>query len=544
MDLVPIRVACQKLCGSVTNETIAQFMQELESIPLILGNSTASFHAKLISITEAGLFTAMKVIMKNPIETSLQLRLLRFWDFLISTCGAVEELSLVFADQVINALILYPFDFSSTEVLQSYITVLKGISMRANELDVSMLFTRDMNDCPLYAHAVPFIVNKDSIVVSGARLVVLNLCLCHHPMLQSFISVKVIRAPFVHLIDHANTDELSFLSDLLNVAPLELREFLLEHIEKVLMTCDLIFLAKAAQFLDSSKAQFALVRAISKRITDFPATSALSLGLLLYALEHRLLLLDYAINYGIVERPPLPTFSEHRVVNESGRLVDNLCHLLIQRISVPLVAIQLRSLEKLFKTIPSVIYDANHLLIQELRSTPTAEIIEIFMGRPEPRQRCDLDFLINCEEKAAYPNLPRGRQTVLQLAEVQASIGRYTGTSFKWFQLEDIDDSKPPAAFTAVNGKVITLSASRVMIGETEFFELSKVYLASGSNDAKSVTIVIPPSTAKAKLTFEKPDERRFEFPAGIASNLRAEIARFQRDMIHRMLEALPQSPS
>jgi hypothetical protein len=130
---------------------------------------------------------------------------------------------LLFTDHVTNALILYPFDFSSTEVLQCYITILKGISMRLQEFDVGLLFTDDKRDCPLYSHLLPFIVSRDSVVVSGARLVLLNCCVIKAPPLQAFMTDRTHRSPFVYLLDHLGAaDELEFVSDLLNVGVVRL----------------------------------------------------------------------------------------------------------------------------------------------------------------------------------------------------------------------------------------------------------------------------------------------------------------------------------
>jgi hypothetical protein len=545
MDLGKLNAASGRVIASASPETISAFFQEVDAIPLTLANCSDSFHSKLIALAETGLFSAMRSVIKNPIDASLQLRLLKFWDFLISTSGSVAELTLVFADQLVNAIILYPFEFQTIEVLQSYVTVLKGISMRAKDLDVAYLFTRDGNDCPLYSHAVPWIVSKDSVVVSAARLVVLNLCNCRNPMLESFISAKVIRAPFTPLIEHANSDDLVFLGeDLLSVAPLELYEFVMSQLEAKLMTADLTYVARAVLFLEGTPAKYLLVNAVSKRLCEFPLNSPLTMGLLLHVLEKRLLLLDSAIKWGITPPVKVPTFSAHPIDRESGNLIGEVIQILLQRPSVVMVALALRIIEKLHKEIPSVIFDLNRSLVEELQTIDPSELMEPLIGRLEPRHRCDLDFLLRTEEKDGpdvWQAVPRGRQAILKLAEVQASIGRYTGQHFSWFQLEDIEESRHIQSFQLANGHSLALSTSS-LTDDGESMSVGRFYiLPTKGKEKKAVTIVMPPQVGERRVSLInlKMTEKTFELQPAAVTSLKSAVWKVQREVIDRMLDKL-----
>jgi hypothetical protein len=512
-----------------SDATLLSFIQSVEQIPLVLANSSASFHSKLIALIETGLFSAIKEILKNRIDDRVQLRFLKFWDFLISTCSSIEHLTLLFTDQVTNALILYPFDFSSTEVLQCYITVLKGISMRLQEFDVGLLFTDDKKDCPLYSHSLPFIVSRDSVIVSGARLVILNCCLVKAPPLQAFMTDRAHRSPFVYLLDHLGAaDELEFVSDLLNVAPLELRDFMLGKLKDELLKNDILLLAKAAAFVANSKARPLLMQVISERIHTFPLTAPLTLGLLLFALDRKLILLDWAIRYGLVTVQPIPGFASVATVAQTHNLLDAIADVLLKQPSVPLVALALRILEKFSREIPSVVNQIRRNLVALIKNAPVTPIMELITGRPEPRQRCDLDYLIATH--GDDPAVDGTRQAILQLSEVLAAIGRWVGRHFQWFDPESLPDEGEARTFALANEQVLTLDGRAIRAGEE--LPLHRVVIG---REKQLVTVSMHPRIARGLGPVEKTD---FEFSSpAAAAEFQEAVVEVQRKIIDAMLD-------
>ena len=538
--------ACDEITRTFSEENLFSFVEQLDQIPIILANSTSSFHQKLISVTEAGLFTTLRSVLTNPLDPLVQLKLLKFWDFLVSTCSSVEELTLVFDDQVTNMIILYPFDFSSTEVLQSYVTVLKGISMKANEIDISMLFTSDRSECPLYSHSVPFIVSKDSIVVAAARLVVLNMCLIKDPLLQSFISDE--RAPFAFMINNLNVDELSFLADFVDVAPYDLVQFTLSKLEAKLRVCDVALLAKAAKFLEASKAKSLIMRVVSERIHTFPVTIPLTLGLLLFALDRKLILLDWAVKFGLIDRPVFETFSGDEIVEtESCCFREEIKQVLLQKLSVPMVALPLRILEKLYKEEPpKEVFMVNNALIDDLKAMSANEIMEYLLGKPDPRQRCDLDYLLSMAEHGE-DEISRVRLRMNQLCEVQAAIGRWKLNQFAWFRLEEVE-GKVLQSFVTVDGRSLKLTSSQLFIGETESIDLLRVYVSHrDGKGGKSVTLTSVQNDISAGesrrstlLSQIKSQDHEFRFASlAVADSFVGELENIHREMVHAMLDQM-----
>jgi hypothetical protein len=521
--------ACYHVVNGFSDATLLSFIQTVEQIPLLLAHSSVSFHSKLIAIIEAGLFGAIKEVLKNRIDPRVQLRFLKFWDLLISTCSSIENLTLLFTDQATNALILYPFDFSSTEVLQGYITVLKGISMRLQEFDVGLLFTDDRKDCPLYSHSVPFIVSGDSVVVSGARLVILNCCLVKAPPLQAFITDRAHRSPFVYLLEHLGAaDELEFVADLVNVAPLELRDFMLGKLKEELLKSDIVLLAKAAAFIANSRARPLLMQVISERIHTFPLTAPLTLGLLLFALDRKLILLDWAIHHGLVAMQPIPGFASAATVARTHDLLEAIGDVLLKQPSVPLVALALRVLEKFSREVPSVVNQVRRNLVASIRNAPVTPIMELITGPPEPRQRCDIDHFVRAhgEEPAADGT----RQAILQLSEVLAAIGRWVGRHFQWFELESVADEGELRTFALANEQVVTLDGRGIRAGE----ELPLRQVVVG-REKQLVTVSMHPRIARGVGPVEKTE---FEFATvAAATEFQEAVMEVQRKMIDAMLD-------
>jgi hypothetical protein len=541
-DLAALAEACCRIGTDFSDADLAAFVQAVEKIPLFLANSTARFHEKLVAVVDAGLFSAIKGVLRNPLDLPVQLRFLKLWDFLVLTASSAENLTVLFAEQVTNTMVLYPFDFSSTEILQGYMAVLKGISMRVRDFDADLLFTADTHDCPLYSHSVPFIVNRDSIVVSAASLVVLNCCLVKAPRLQNFITDKVLRAPLVYLMDHMGTDELEFLRDFLKVAPLELTDFILKHLRDRLLKGDIVLLAQAAVCLCNGAARSTIMEVVSERIHSFPIISPLALGLVLHALEQKLILLDWAVRHGLTPMPRVPRCAPSGPAIATEGFIAEITELLQMHRSVPLVALPLRILERLSPELPSAVGLVKQSIVGILRECPVAAIMENITKRPEQWMRCDIDYLLGVQEDAPRSQQPdQTRQAILQLSEVEAAIGRWRGQRFLWFDVREVEDESPEQTFTLANQESVVISAC-TLVYERDSFSLARAVVA---RDRRNVTFRVLEAHSKrsrASMVMDKMpiEERRFEFASSATATTFAQaIERVQRRIIDAMLDRL-----
>jgi hypothetical protein len=247
--------------------------------------------------------------------------------------------------------------------------------MRAAETSVNSLLTTDKRDFPLYFHAIPFIAHTNSIVVSAASLVLLICCLFKAPEIQKF------------------------LSEVLNIAHLEVTFFGCRRLTETLTNCDIVSFCRAATSLTVAYAKHIFMQAVSQRIDTLSMRDPLSLGRLLHCIETRLILMDTAVRYGLIPPIPLHHYSHQEPLVPSRNLVEEISAALRGRVSVRFVIQALRVLEKLYDSVPAAIFRARADLIDSLRKLRPNEIMEAVLEPPGPQIRLDLNFLLTENER-------------------------------------------------------------------------------------------------------------------------------------------------
>lgn len=546
-ELNRIKGNCLAVITTFSEETLNHFISQIDEIPNFFANSPDSLINKLSALKNAEIFNAINCLFHNPIDSNAQLKVLKFWDFLVSTCSSSAELDILFTDNVTNNLILYPFEFSSEEILQSYVTVLKGISLKAKNIDPKKFLTDDENECPLYSHALQYISNIDSVVISAARLVVLNICLIKYPPLQAFLTDKASRSPLDQLIDNLGPDEFAFLSDFLNVAPLKLCEIVISKLRSTLLECTQNQLCRAATFLADSPARSMLIEIVSVRLRTFPITVALTLSLLHLCLEKRLILIDSAIKWGLIDLSTIPTFSKAiKQLPESGSFREELNSVLSLRMSLPIdtfVSI-LRCLEVLDKSsIPKFVLDTNNDIIKDIKQLDTYKMMEIFLGSPEPRRRCDIEYLI--ENFGVAEEIEFERKIVIQLAEIQASICRWRKKRFSWFSFEKNDKNDNLHSYATSDGRTITLSSSELKISDEQVFPTNMLYLTKKKDDNKirkyvDLVVVKSKPPGNSFMMSSNTEQLHVEFSStNVSQSFQTDLMNILKDLLEIMLNQL-----
>lgn len=587
-----------------SEESLNQFFTKVDEIPRAIANSTDTFLNKLIKLKQIGLFTTLNLILDSKINTAMQTKLLKFWDFLFTTSASSEELNILFSNDTINKLIFYSFDFSSIEILQSYITVLKEISLKVKYIDAKKLFTLSVssqnsgnkftiNECPLYSHSIKYINDSDSVVVSAARLVVLNLCLVKYPPLQAYLSESSMLGPFEQLISNIGPDEFAFLVDFLNVAPLNLREFILHKLRAKFSTCSLQLLCYGTTFLKDTPALPMLIDTLSERIFSFPVTDKLLLGILLFSLENKLILLDSAIKNGLITQPDIATFSKKTAQYPNSINFRNEVKSVLEsplRTSLPIISfsLALKCLEVIYSSPPRSVINANTSIISEVKSIDPNRAMQIFLNPPCVSRRYDIPYLLEHENDT--DKIDEDEKVVFQLFEVQASICRWRKLKrFTWFsfifdrrntnetgnisdmdnlpkknddnELKDIDDENSDSninvklnqnkngslRFPTSDGNFVSLSPSELIFPNGHSFQTSSIYIdrKKGGKMRKFVDIMTIEQLKRSKSNLfpnngSNPYLQHIEFASvNVTNSFESELTKIQKTLIERMLESL-----
>lgn len=586
-SLDDIELLCFDNVAKFSDETLNQFFRKIDELPLIIANSDEPFLNKLSKLKKIGLFTTLNLILDIQINLTMQTKLLKLWDFLFSTSSSSEELSILFSDDTVNKLIFYPFDISSIEILQSYMTVLKGISLKVKYINPKSLFIVsilsqnsenkvEINQCPLYSQSVKYINHPDSVVVSAARFVVLNLCLIKYSLLQTYISESSMLTPFDQLINDIGPDGFAFLVDFLNIAPLNIREYIIHKLRVKFSKCSLKLLCYGASFLKDSPARPMIIDTLSDRIFTFSVTDTLLLGVLLFSLENKLILLNSAIKYGLITQPDISTFSKRpskypNTINFRNEVKSVLKESL--RATVPIISfsLALRCLEVIYSSPPQVVIETNASIINEVKLIDPNRLIQILLNPPVVNRRFDLRYLL--EHQGEKETVDEDQKIVFQLFEIQASICRWRKMNrFVWFSLSfenknalnNERETKNEALNSAVDQKInhnknesikfptsdgnfVTLSPSELIIPNGRSFQTNSIYLEKkrGIKMRKFVDIMTVEQIKRSKSDIvpsngSNPYLHHIEFASvNTTSSFESELANIQKKLINEMIEGL-----
>ena len=516
---------------------MSQFINYLEKIKDFISDSSEIYLNKLNILRDAGVFKTFNEILQNPISSDDQLKLLRFYDFLIETCSSQEELLIMFQDGTTNNLLSYPFELSSIDVLQSYMTILKGISMKVKLIPSKYIYQEDQGRCALFDHAIAYISHNDSTTIAAARFVVLNLFLCNIPNIIEIISQPATKNQIEHLITIIDTDGFAFIVDLMNVTPLEITEFTIDKLRTVLLQRDCAFLARAATFLADSKAKSMLMEVISIKLPTFSIKEPITLAFILFSLEKRLILADTAIKLGLLKNGSfsyIPKFSKTSPKTPTkAKIYQELAYIFQKRPSTIVVACILRLFEKLSPNEPpNIISTVRNEIINQLKSNITEELVELLNNSTLiHRQRTDIEYILSERDE-----LPKSLQYNLlsQLAEIDASYCRWKKSPFMWYKVVDNPETSYQSFGTVDDGSV-RLTTNELIIENTNTkYRLWDISILPNENKMhKNVTIVVTNNKSRRKSLVQNEQIKvNFEFQSiPVAMQFENEIFERQKEL-------------
>ena len=534
MSFARLQLSCDDLHACFNEASLESFIECMKEVPSIMANIDQSFYDKLTEIRETGFFGNLNLVLTKSIDTETQLKILRIWDFLVQSCSTPDEMRFLTSDGVMNNIILFPWDFSSIDLLRSYVTVLKGLSLKLNLMDNAMLYSQERQSYPLYATAVFFIAYDDSVTISAARLVVLNFCLLKEPNAIKFISEKTPRAPFEKLIESSDSDKFVFLSDLLDVAPPGLIKQLLGILREKLeqYANDMTFMGRAAMFLCKGPARTVISQQISNNVSFIQLSQPVGLGLLLFALEKKLIFLDSAIKCGlVVDIPSVTSVNGKQMQFKSGNFVEEMTEILMQRFSITHLCLILRLFGILFNEPPACVYELRKQIIDLLLGTSPHPLMHLFAEKCPPH-RYDLDFLFAYEPEANELDDPH--ELVEQLFEVEAALGRWKKKPFGWFVFDDIPGDHTPEYFDTADGKTVGLTPKSLILPEGDQLKLTSFYISESKKSKRSLTLdVLKNDDQKPTLTPRKSEKLVLSFShATVTSSFEAKIIAHQYELI------------
>jgi hypothetical protein len=466
--------------------SIPDFVNAISEIPTFLTQSRDDYLPKLQQLESIGFFEILNQILPQVIDSDSQLKILKCWDILVSTSSTREEIAFLFQDGIAKYLVEFPWNVSSRDLLRCYVTVLKGIALKLDFLSVADLFSRNTNSIPLYSNAVQFIVINDSITISAARFIVLKLCMSGRPELLEYISEHSPKSAFEKLIDSSDGDRFAFLSDLVEVAPKGLVTQILRMIRHKISTSgsDTVLLAQVASAMFEGRGRSLVADEISRRLPVLRLSDPLSLGLLFFALSHKLIYLDAAIRTGLIRQelvPKIPRFSQTVAPFQTGHYLEEITALFHQATSVTHTALILRIFEVLLPGPPKWIFDLRREIANLILRDPTRPLMEDFSSPPDFAARIDLEYLCTHEPKVIDPSDIASR--VEQLSEIESALARWQNTVFPGFTFSGVDCKEE--VFLTQDQTQVRINGEKLIAGDDRQIALWECFLCRSERKSK-----------------------------------------------------------
>jgi len=508
-----------------TISSVSSFMETVSTIPQVFGSFKDTYLSKLNSLNEIGFFKCMENVFQYQLSDILQIKLLKLWDFFFQTANTRAEIEILFQNDIANKFILFGFDLSVEDVRRSYSTVLKGISMKLSIIDTKLLFYN--NEIPLFTHSIPFIYFKDSVTLSAMRLVVLNLCLMKSPEIQDSISDKISYGSFDNLIASIDADGFAFLNDFIDISPLDLSQYIIKRLKRSMNGSNSVFVCRAVSFLYKTRARSMLMKHISKNIEKFIISDPLSLSMVLFSVQNRMIIYDYAKNSGLI---PNQNDDFH------SSIINKLLLILKQRDSIISCVIILKILMVLYSSIPDFLMEERSSLIDELKNSFAPSIMKLIVFPPDPSYRTDIEYFL----KDDYRDIKYSQEEtmLLLLAELEKIIGKMSNKAFNWFQATPIENLDP-LSLPVSESLEVQITNNELVLSQNKHIPIWEIFVHPKKKLNKEVRIEI--GTHKHKKKNNNTNEMQIiEFDSIImAKNFIHEIERRQALIFHHYLDGL-----
>ncbi|KAH0795170.1 hypothetical protein GPJ56_000846 [Histomonas meleagridis] len=387
--------------------------------------------------------------------------------------------------------------------------------MKANLIDPNLLFTTDMAECPLITHSVPFVVHHDSVVVSGARLVILNLCALNNDSINQAIMETFTDAPLDCLLQSIHQDELAFLADLLDVAPDPLSQVVMTKLTKALETENNITFCRSVLFLSFGQMRPLMITLIEKRIPLLPQKHILTLSLLQFCCENNLI--DVNSLPQTIKSDVFEVFKSRRTFTE---------------FSVSLQLIGLFS-----KQPPKIVIEVNNELIEEIRKLSPIILMPLLLKiRLLYKPRYDLEAII--ENESERNSITQETLLFLQLNEIQFFLNHQNIDNIFVLTAQKNDVVQ---SYGIIGGGMLRISSDLLIDSNGNVYKLSKLCLKEEEKRALQTSVKM--LYVKESESIVKPaitQKLEFNFPSQfVCLAFKAELCKRQTAMINEMLNRL-----
>ena len=486
ISLMELECICNKVITNYTQHNQTIFADKINNVITSFSITNDSFLNRLLTVSKSNVFPEVLCCFQNGLLCQyLQLKILRFYDFLIQGCSKKEELQIMFDNNFTNKMMEFKFDMRDCDIQRAFLFVLKGISMKFSIMEKEWIYDEKKHSCLLFTLCIKNIRLEDSVVTAASRMVLLNLCLFKDVnILENCYDLQNSKKYFKKLLEAFDEESFEFIMDLMNVAPKRLNDIIISVFEKKFNVSDkrfvkqfnIDFFIKTLCYLSNSPMRPIIRKTLKNNVLDMPMNEVSILGILLFSFENNLLFLDDVINMGIINtdnlrieklidapKEEIKTRNNYQTMEKINKYFlsslnnlnnfDLMSHILIIHI-----------LEKVYTKIPKVIkIYLNKLLELMIKYNGDDIKITYFIEHLLP-QRCELDY-ITSPANTCRNQISTFYKFAIVLTEIEIAFSHWSHKTCDPFLFEHIE-SEFTSYSVDQNQPRIKMSKSKISIGD------------------------------------------------------------------------------
>ncbi|CAG9312336.1 CLEC16A_1 [Blepharisma stoltei] len=240
----------------ITNENSPQVVELLRTIGEGLIWSEQNHHTffQYFRVNAMESLLIKILFLQNNREVSIQL--IQTANMLIHNLSQIESLIFLLKTQFYAEIVSYPFDFTDDEIIENYLSLLKGIAINLDPVLLQIFIIE--KEFRLYTGALMFLNYKEAMIRTGARTVILTILKLEDPRISEYIIesgffnclVSSIREEWIGLNGRINSkidfegatniitdnlDNLLYVNDIFEIGREEFNKELADYFMKIAM---------------------------------------------------------------------------------------------------------------------------------------------------------------------------------------------------------------------------------------------------------------------------------------------------------------------
>ncbi|KAM3129637.1 hypothetical protein pb186bvf_018248 [Paramecium bursaria] len=228
-----------------------------------------------------------KIMQRSPYK-EINLVVIQSFSILLANLGNKDNVTYLLSHPVMNDIISYNYDFTDDETVEYYISMLKSISLRLDETNITLFFNQRLPHFPLLWQAMRFYNYKEVMIKTAVRSIILHIMKLQNETLKAYLT----RFPFVifyaHFVCYLKNIWLELNTDIIKLVK-DIKDRIDDQLDLFFFLTDMYAnCPEASEIIDNALLVYGLLPAVFGGIL-YQRTNTLAIPLSLHLLNHFIL---------------------------------------------------------------------------------------------------------------------------------------------------------------------------------------------------------------------------------------------------------------